>query len=503
MDHKQFDDIIRKKLEGLQPDFDPTHWEQFEEQLDAQDVGQPDIENKVVDATLFDKLHRLEVPYQSKHWDLMADRISIEFHLRGKIIRYKLLELSLMILLLFTFYNTLPVSSSPAASPTMEAGAEAPIAANTSDAETNATAVQGQHEGTTSDLTEKTDILQNTTTTKQSTFTGAAPTPTPSSEASILSQGGTDNDEALVLFNATSATGNTLPTPITQRTVGLLTPASWQVAASLPILNATLPPVSFISPNVATRQATVDTEPPALLLDPDTGLKEKRSIRVGMFASSDYNEIFTASNESAFEDFSRYGLGYGGGISVGFLMGRWEIETGAMYSAKQYAPWILQVQGDFKDGYSGRGLKNTELNLISIPLNVRYDLFRPDAWRIYAIAGVNLHVTFQANYYTGDVSDLYNKNIPVPSSPPGGLSEPSKFDQDNLSRGWFEGGRFDENIYLSGSIGLGVERYLTDEWSIFAQPTYFRSINYFRYGIGPNRDRFNTYSLLLGIKVKM
>ncbi|MEN0003372.1 MAG: outer membrane beta-barrel protein [Bacteroidota bacterium] len=501
MDHKDFDDIIKNKLDGIEPSFDASHWDMLEDQLDEFEIGQPETEQTILDATVFDKLHRYEVPYQPEHWALLSERIGIEFHLRGKIVRYKLLELSLMLLLFFTFYNLLPTSNSAFAP-------QATLATTTISSEQ---ITEEQAVTTTSNTidnktkTEQDNPIFNSTNThfKQSTFisTGASSSPHEVSNAASNTDTSVEDDvEAPVTFSTPNQeqqnTKFVLPLlPNTRNNRLSLLRDDAEMSIPLSVQESPLVETLLFAP------AKGDATDVALGLPITPAANADRGIRIGMYASFDYNQVFTASNEAAFDRFSRAGFGYGGGLSVGFPMGRWELETGFMYSAKQYAPWILELQGDFRDGYSGVGLKNTELNLISVPLNLRYDVHRQKNWRFYVLAGASIHVAFQANYYTGDAADLFNKNLPEPRNSL--ANGRSTFDQDNLSKGWFEGGTFEENVYLTGSVGVGVEHYLSTGWSIFAQPTYYRSINYFRHGIGPNRDRIHTISLLMGVKVKI
>ena len=225
-----------------------------------------------------------------------------------------------------------------------------------------------------------------------------------------------------------------------------------------------------------------------------------------MFGSGNIANVLTASNTTGvFESFTREGLGYGGGISIGLSKKRWEFETGLSYSAMQYAPWILEIRGSIRDGYDIQGLKNTELNIVSLPLYIRYNFIIRDSWHFYTTAGLAIHVAAEANYYTdNDVSDFYPGREPndllTPSGPP---PPPSQFDSNNFQRGWLEGGAFKDNSFFTGNIGIGAEYFFNTRWSTFVQPTYMHSINYFKNGIGPNRERFNSYQLSLGIKVNL
>jgi hypothetical protein len=161
-----------------------------------------------------------------------------------------------------------------------------------------------------------------------------------------------------------------------------------------------------------------------------------------------------------------------------------------------------------QSGFFGDGTKQFDLDVFQVPLNFRYNFFRKNRWRIYALAGVSLHVTTQSNYYLANPDDFVTNNYrPLPI--PAGQTNPrsttptvrSKF--DNFTKGWVEGGAFNKNSYLSGNVGIGAEYFITDYWSLYAQPTYGHSLIYLYDGLGPYFDRIHTNSLTFGIKVRL
>ena len=66
------------------------------------------------------------------------------------------------------------------------------------------------------------------------------------------------------------------------------------------------------------------------------------------------------------------------------------------------------------------------------------------------------------------------------------------------SLGWFEGGSFIENRYLTVNFGLGFERKVSSRYSIFGQANYAQFID--SKGLGPNNDRFNNVELSTGVR---
>jgi hypothetical protein len=236
--------------------------------------------------------------------------------------------------------------------------------------------------------------------------------------------------------------------------------------------------------------------------------KRKTFFRVGMFGGADYNRVITPADPTlGLERLSRYTAGYSGGVTFGVEFGRWETETGLIYTAKQYqALPILFFHGSFKDGYVGRGVKDIEINGINIPLNLRYNFLRNEKWRMYVLGGASIQVAVQANYYTANQEGFRSASFapaPAPTSSGGRNYNSFKTLADDLPGGWFEGGSFEENGYLTGNVGLGIERYFSGQLSVFMQPTYQHAFNYFLHGLGPTEDEINTFSLYTGIRLRL
>ena len=245
-----------------------------------------------------------------------------------------------------------------------------------------------------------------------------------------------------------------------------------------------------------------------------SGPEKKAGLRVGMFGSTDFNEILTPpdSKDFRYETTTRYALGYSGGISLGFEKGRWEVETGAIYSSKSYSPpSILYIFGSVKEGgYTGVGLKYFELDIVQVPLNFKYHFVYKDKWRLYLMGGSSLSVVNYAHYHSADQEDIdffKVRPLPTPSvSPNASPSEIIKQVKD-FEDGWLEGGSFWENSYFTLNAGVGIERYFSTKTSLFFQPTYQRNFNLLpgivTNEIGPNKDRFSTMSFHLGVRVRV
>lgn len=236
-------------------------------------------------------------------------------------------------------------------------------------------------------------------------------------------------------------------------------------------------------------------------------IKKRSTLLVGMFGSADYNHILVpASSEKRLtESLERAAIGYGGGLSLSADFGRLEVETGAIYAARYYPVGIVYVRGSLLSGLRGDELRTTELNMLSVPLHIRYDYWQRNKWRAYVLGGGSVQVAFQTNYYTAEAPqfDFLPAMPPPVTDGPGGESEIDRIRRNG--QGWFEGGNFKDNAYLTLNFGFGAERYFSERWSLFVQPVYQHSVHYFKNvdGLGPNNDRINSLSVLIGTRVRL
>lgn len=482
-----FDRIIGQKMEGVAPAFQPESWDWLEQRLDAEDgVGVPEPEAKVIDETVFNKLHRLEVSYNPNSWLKMAQLLDKEFIYSRQVLLYKATELLLMALLVWTLWPHLAITDN-----SLPAPAEQPVVVEPHAAPA----------------------------TLPDAFTPIAGT-------NLLSGKITpSHPKAFPVYFQEIWLEMPLPANSGHPPMPLVRPNVDQRLSPLTNLTAQLERKAenadalrsrlFLWPAVTAMEYPVEARILAALDPPRasslahsredesiSGLPTRRKnnfLNFGMFGSLDYNRIITPPDrflDVEVSEFDRYELGYSGGFTLGFEFDRWEVQTGLIYTAKHYQPLqVLFLAGRFDEGYIQEILKDIELNIINVPLNFKYNLIQKDKWRLYALAGASVQVAVQANYYVSSQSTFRS-------------SRPSRFEHDSFydqgfEGGWLEGGSFRENSYITGNLGFGVERFITTQWSVFAQPTYQHAIGLFNQGLGPTMDRINTMSMYTGIRIRL
>jgi len=513
-----FDKLMREKLNDIQPGMKPGHWELLNQQLEQgaleDELGYSVADSKPVDEAIFEKLHQYQAPYNPNHWDKMAGLLDEAFAWPTQILKYKATELALMLLLFLFLWQLTPTPGTSVyqSAPVAElSSTEQETQKKPENTEASMMPPAQQSESTVNDQAakEQADLYDNKAETQSATNASS------STKSSTLNSAAPKVADAGQAYSEKVAIANERGSFITPK-------LPEQPARPLAYTNATLPHLSFIPAPIAPQQeafaafAPVESVMPGPLDKTEEVLPEETSVnpakskgvlRLGMFGSGEYNHILVqSSNEkSKSEQLDRFSIGYGSGLSIGLDMGRWELETGAIFAAREFPVGVIYIDGSIADGLFANELKAAELNILNIPLHARYNFILKREWRIYALAGGALQMAFQANYFTVSSPELTYQplNPPMPQPAPGRGQEPSVLRIKEESVGLLEGGAFNDNAYITGNIGFGVERYINESWSVYVQPTYQHSLYYFREGLGPNRDRINSLSILMGAKVRL
>ncbi len=508
-----FDGLIFDKLHYLPPQKDALAWSRFEQKLDALPDAQP-FPASSFDQMIATRLNKQQPPFNHHHWIILKNRLDWISFIANRIALYKFSELALLMIFLFFLGEApLPVDLPVAETVQPASGKTASgKSADTNDLTLNE-AIPETEEQTPFRLSEQTADPTFLAPSSQKIKTAGEQPPAPSRKEKPSPQ------------NRKNKALDEYPAAPTVSIIDPLLPLNSRGLTVLPAGEAFLAPLAFGLPEITraatnadrntTGMALLETKP-VLLQKESVSLAEfvkpaaerKSAFHITMMGALDYNRIITPENKAfRLTEFDRYEVGYGGGFLVGMEKGRWGFQTGGVYSFKHIRPIrVAYLEGNFDRGYLGEVLKEYDYSAISIPLHFTYDVFRKKAWRLYAVAGASLNIVYESNYYVvlnrgknvGGYG-LSGSNFGVAST----ATTRTQLDEANFPRGYFQGGTFAENSYLTTNIGLGVERFLEDRWSIFAQPTYQHGFLFMNEGLGPFQDQLRTMSFFTGIRVRL
>lgn len=481
MEQPQFDRLIREKLENLNPEFRADHWKRMQEAMASDDELEPlNAAESAFDREVLQQMRHFNVGAAPRHWARLLHRMEEALYLRKLILGSKFGEVLVFTLALLLFVQ-LPLSNpeNKASFPNENVSPQQqPIAgrANNNVASTSST---GQFKTTAPNKKLRQGSNRHDGRSHDAVFSYDAP------EVEIVSH---PNQKALSTLESANPTLVGKTPELGNQNLQIEDPKHAEAMSNYYVFGNQLTPLAQQRSNAVLERRLSIFEANAL-----KPFRKKTLLSAAMFGGSDYNQIITPANEETRTDaFSRYALGYGGGILFSAERGRWELGTGLIYAAKPYNPrQIVKYQGSLDKGYTAASFNQVALDIINIPFHARYNFFLHKRSRLYAVVGGSLQVAASASYFITTTSS--------------GPLKPEMRDAlfDNTSGGILEGGSLKENGYITGNLGLGVEHFMSDRWSVFAQPTYQHSLGHFSDGFGPSRDRINTLSLWMGIRVRI
>ena len=218
------------------------------------------------------------------------------------------------------------------------------------------------------------------------------------------------------------------------------------------------------------------------------------------YGSPDMNFINTPYDQFyGLDAYQNDAYGYSFGASISYETNNWELDGGLSYSSLNYFPQkVVEVTGSSKIGFRETTLKEIIFDIVEIPLNFKYKIFRKNGWRVYANSGISAGIIASATY------NIDEYDISAGNRRPGsnGTSFTSTIlRQKDFEKGVFSGGSIEKNIFGTLNTGIGITKKLSESISFYAQPTYHHNLSVG--GLGPNNDIHNRLSLEIGTKVRI
>ena len=501
-----FDAIIAAGLTGAAANVG-ADWGNFEEMLSAAEAADLTADNNIIDQKVQQNLEDYEAPYEPENWSLMRERIQEEFSLRRKLIRYRVVEVSVMILAIFTLFSYLPKN---------ELGnfiileqVKERIKQKVSPKKTQETALQNAPIASVSKNTNKSsenkeidldifspEIQTNYIATGDAISIYAVQEVKTVSPLDVL-------ETALELNGNVKLKASNIPViEEKEEKKGLF---AWMKKdqESKPEMNEDETMKSFLLEALENKKAKELSSNKEEVLKASKVKLEHKNVRLAMFTSADlygvyapYDRFFNYSPGTA------YDANMGGGILLDFQKNRLHIVTGGAYMPKYYQPSHGdEVIGSFETAYVREDLEEIKLDIVHIPLDFRYDFIQKPKWRLYGVAGAAFNIVLETAYdieqeVVASSSATFSREV---------ISDfrntASNLNQKEFPEGVAEGGGLPENTFLTAQLGFGVERFVTQRWSIFFEPVYQQQFS--GMGIGPNENSFRTVSLRLGAKATM
>ncbi len=476
MKNKEFDQHIRQQLESIQPDKGASSWVAFESLLDSE------LNDVSFDHHIKEKVENIEQPYQESHWNLFLSHFAWVQLFTKDLIYNKVFEAVLLVLALaFVFpqqtttYDAYNISSTG-----VYPVEDAYSFFNNGEEEKTAIKIESTSE---SELaTEyRTFLVERERNSDAGEFINENPG---YFEYSLMPTAYSTNEE-VQLLNA-----GLFKLDFERKMIDHVPAYSAQED------HTRVNQLPFNDFRKLVSEA-VSINPGSFNVLSNNSLSNSRTI-VSVFTTMDINTIHTPFDDIYLRNgYEQSKFGVGGGFSIGWNKNRWTLETGMLFSMKQYNPrTVLEIFRFNPNSETAEAisLRAIELNTLSIPLHLRFDVYQGGRFTPYLLAGVGLNLATHANYDREQFKIALAQPLP-PDTQVNPGSTP-RLDEKKFSDGIIQGGSFSENYFLSFNSGFGLDYQMGKKWRLFAEMSYH--YNFMKKELGPNNDRINTFSFKLG-----
>ena len=531
-----FDAALRGRLADVSATPHAGDWSKMAAALDNFD----DTESEF-DEVLRRKLENIAGNHPN-HWAMMNERLDREFTLKGKIVRYKIVEAALILLALFTVINAIDWNTY------IESGKDAVELKATTSEEVGAKNDNTRSKGATQNSKLKTQIPpqynsskslenatnwrerggiqlksgqnkgqneQNTLQTPQNPQPSLTPIGQPVVDNSVKNgvvpsafnpintantEGSSDvgfrmSDVGQQLKNADNLGKSTVNGSKKEGSEGN-DKAVESVSTSNQALAEVVPTIDVLQANLLENNKL---NVPLNIIKPNADKKPRW--RLSAFGTTALDWVRTSYVLDRMQHFQEQRVAnVGVNTLVAYQKGRVEVETGLTFNQKKYSI----ANAEYISGSNSRGLTRIQpeklrLSILSMPLNINVKVKGARRWDIYAHTGVAVNAIVDAFDYSQK-----EETPPDPNQPPSAGPSASSGDNEiaGYSKGLINGGETKDNVYWTGQIGVGVEYKLTPKTSLFLQPTASFMLNKKR-GIGTLDDRIRTYSIQAGAKWRL
>jgi hypothetical protein len=537
-----FDDALRGRLADVKVAPTMGDWSKMSAALDNFDDAETEF-----DDVLRKKLENIAA-HHPNHWAMMNERLDREFTLKGKILRYKVIEAALMLFAFFTILNVLDLNTEGSNFDAKNQNTEAASGKNQNTEQgvdnttLNVRKLQGfesnnSFNNTGNKATESNLTTPMTESNAQKLFTPQSNPQSPNNNVKSFDnspnwrlRGGIQspqNDGQALPQNSPSATQPQAFAPKGQpivdnsgqnsvnngqntegvnfRNSGLQNPAfstNESEKSSNTVINGgkANPIVADVVPAINTLQANLlnSSKLDAPINIVQTNTDKKGRWRLATFGTTAVDWVKTSfvdgNRDQRFQEQRVANVGVN--ALVAYKRGKVELETGVMVNRKKYSIENVVVinRAVVRGVTTVEKPKDLRLSIVSIPLNANVQLKNTRRWNIYAHSGVAANAIVDALDRREDIkSTTSNASGPAPQNEPILAS---------YSKGLINGGETKENVYFTGQVGMGVEYKLTPSTNLFLQPTAAFMLNKTR-GIGTLNDRLQTYSIQGGAKWRL
>ena len=517
MNNREFDEIIKKKLESLNTNGSEDAWDLFKEKWDSKSglaAGGEGLSNEDqdLDNKIKTDMQRLRIPFNSKHWIILKEQLELEALFKKKLFVAKSVELVILAFLVLGILNLWPIQNEIYQLKVYDVPMVQSIPVDKETAEkheaqelallTNQKIQKQQLYNTTKKFVEKainsverlvsplSPVVQ-----KEESINQSIQSIKPEKDFQDNRMNKLDIQFPFIMNSQSKSTNKKLENHSVQD--GSKNPIALLQLNEMKELELPIRPTGF----------------PDIVLDSKESIKEEKTYI--SFAVGPKMNLVNSPFDPVYEidPYNVINTNFNISVKVNKELGPIELYTGLGYTNTSYVPRLVdEIYEPLERQFSVASLENIEFQTFSVPIGVKYNVFETNKYQLYASAGVDLNVIAYSDFHildtpVGSGSSVENPN-PTPSpTPPDPLpeNEPvnsnAKLSQKEFNHGIFSGGSLKDNLYATASVGFGLNWKVSSRSGIFIEPKYSHFIS--SKGIGPNDDKVHGISVDLGFRYQI
>ncbi len=482
MDNKEFDDIIKRKLESLRIDDMDCDWNDFDEyrHQSRKDNIEHNSFDKAFDHEIRNTFSNVRSKYNSDHWILLKKELEAQSRFRKNLYFAKAVELLVLGLFVVTILSLWPVQQKVYYIPNQEyvTDIDHPQSGEMVSLKASSKKISpfiAKHISSKSKILRLDHLIEDAVRKVKSTiWTGT-------------SSGGQKE------FSGTAA----LLDDIYSSKIAALDNFSHP--------KETLKPLDPVAVSLSRPQRNLFLQSP-VVLSSTSPVKSKKSTSVEVLAGPKITMVNTPGDPIfGVGRYTNFNTNNNLMVNVEKKYNNWALVAGVGYSTTQYKPKQIVEVFD-----AGRGLLNQvdfsgiKYSSIKIPLHLRYDVIGTGKLELFASTGVTLNVILDAEYEL--VQKPFNRGtnagstVNFSSSGVPDLNPNSKFRQKSFNLGVLHDGKISNNYFVTGSLGIGLRYDAFKRFSFSLESAFHQALTK---GIGPNKDHINELSLDFGVKYQL
>ena len=456
-------------------------WKRIEASLDAADHA--------FDETISQRVKNFNPPYDPHSWPLLLKRLADKRYLRAKLIVMKSVEVAILLLLILTAVNIerngkLPFNSNLLSPDTKIQQQTIPSNNNKAEYQQPIQNTPTSTTKTNNDFTQV-DRQQDQLANDHSVLFADNSTVRKNNETNVANTNLDKTISTIGISNSIASIENVIANNQNSKIYHGQTSSAKEIPSmSMNGLNFSFEPTAV--PKVETNYDSYITAPIASELiavdHPTKTVPEPKFVEAlnhtytefAVLAQVDYNalkmpedRLYSSGREIIFPSKGIMSPGYGAGFTIAIGHPIWALETGVIYSAKDFEPGRqLIVGGAFDNG--SVDFEAMRLQVVSLPVQYRYRFDHTGRFKAYGIAGGGFHVIAESDI---DVSIKYHfPSLAFGENPNNDPSLAATIQESRRIREHIrDGAPFSTKSFVSVNAGLGIEYMITEHKALFLQ----------------------------------